>query len=247
MSEEVPPERGDDGGVSVWRVFALVAYAFLASYVLQKLGWLPWLGFIFWPAVLLTPVVFCLARWRAHAPQFAGYLSAALVAALFGYALAFIPEIPSNQRMLIPGQIAGLVSYSVPVLVLVTTIVVWLINSRRPANTSATFYFGAAWLMLVGVILLAESYVFGFSAKACGDLGWGVYGIMISPLFLASKPYAVGLTMGGTAAFLVGGTLPRVFRVTPGRAILLFVILATVVATVGYVATPVSHEPCSAL
>jgi hypothetical protein len=234
--------------VRIRKLLAVIAYAFFASYFLQKARWLVWLGFMFWPVVLLSPVMLIVARWRARPTQSAGYLSAALIAALSGYELAFIRQLPGgNQQILSPGQIFGLVTYSVPVLILVFTIVVWLTSSQRLTNFSAAFCFGAAWLMLIGAILLGESYVFGSSAKACGGLGWGFYGIMISPLFLYSRPYAVGLTIGGITAFLGGGFLPRLIRVPPGRAIALFAILALIVATAGYVATPASRATCSPL
>lgn len=229
------------------KLLGVIAYAFFASYFLQKARWLVWLGFMFWPAVLLAPVILIVARWRARPAQFAGYLSAALIAALSGYELALIRQGPGNQRILSQGHIFGLVTYSVPVLILVVTIVVWLTSSRRLTNTPATFYFGAAWLMLIGAILLGESYVFGSSAKACGGLGWGFYGIMISPLLLSSRPFAVGLTIGSTTAFLGGGFFPRLIRVPPGRAIALFAILALIVATAGYVVTPASRATCSPL
>lgn len=105
----------------------------------------------------------------------------------------------------------------------------------------------SASLVLIGAVLLAESYLFGFSAKACGDLGWGLYAVMISPLFLYYKAYVIGIAAGGIIAFCGGGVLSRLARIPTGRAIAVFIMLALIIATTGYWVTPVSHEACSAL
>lgn len=105
------------------------------------------------------------------------------------------------------------------------------------------FDYGSAWLLAGAGILALESFWFGFSAKACGGFGWGVYGAMISVFFIVYRPVIVLVPV---TLFVGGGFFYRP-REPYWRSV---AILAAVIVTAGILAFalgPAQKDPCSAL
>jgi hypothetical protein len=228
-------------------ILIVAAYTLLVSYALERPGWLGWL-WVFWPAVVLAPVIFRLAKKRKPLSDYILYSAIGFLAGYVGFGLAMYQALPEAYRQLALWSTLGSAAYSAPVLAVVITVVVLVIN--RPSDALGSprsdkgFYFGAAWLMLMAVILIGEAYVFGMGAKSCGGFSWGILWIMYSPLFITSKPL---LAIAPVVAFCGGGLLPRFLTVTPSIAFGVFVLLGVAAAVLGVTLAPVSQQPCSPL
>lgn len=227
----------------------VIAYALVASFLLEKLRWLPWLTAI-WPAVLLLPVIYVLARYDRPLSHFVAYLSAGLVAALAGFWLALYAalrstELHTSALLFAAISVFGEAAYSLPLLAVVVTVVFSMRRNHAEPNTiDRLFYPGAAWKMLVAAFVLLEAYVFGSFTKSCGGLGWGFYGIMFSPALLYSMAGRIGLAVGMVAALIVGGLLPRVLKLSSRTAVSWLVCATIVSLAAGYALTPLADAPC---
>lgn len=231
-------------------IIAVVAYGFLAAFVLEIPGWLPWLGFAIWPVVLLAPVIYALVRYRRPLSHFVVYLSFGLLAELAGWTLALQwqlrnSSLSSSWRSVGVGSAVGVAVYSVPLLALIVTLVALFRSDWRESNKNTSFFNPAgAWLTLVAVFLLTEAFVFGASTKMCGGIDWGLYGIMFSPALLHFMAVRAGTALGIVTALLLGGFLPRFIKLQPKIAVPLFIAVAILVAGVGFAVTPVQDTPC---
>lgn len=228
-------------------ILIVAAYTLLVSYALERPGWLGWL-WIFWPVIVLAPVIVCLAKKRKPLFDYIIYSAVGLLAGYAGFGLAMYQALQEPYRQLVLLSTLGSAAYSAPVVALVITAVVLLTNRQKNALSGAkgdkAFYFGAAWLFLVAVILIGEASVFGMGARSCGGFSWGILWIMYSPLFIVVKPL---LAIAPVVAFCGGGLLPRFVTVEPRVALGIFVLLSIAAAVLGFALTPISQQPCSPL
>lgn len=108
---------------------------------------------------------------------------------------------------------------------------------------SRSFDYGAAWLVTIAGMLALESYYFGLSTKACGSFGWGVYGAMISLLFIVYGPVVVLIPL---TLFVGGGFFYRL-REPRWRPVAILAAVIVAVGVLGFMLTRASKEACSAL
>ena len=225
----------------------VAVYTFLVSYGLERPGWLGWL-WIFWPTVVLAPIIFLLVRNRKPILDYVVYCAVGLLAAYIGFGLAQYQAVAPPYREFAVGSVLGVAAYGTTVLALVITAIFWITNGqskpRAAPRRNEEFYFGAAWSSFVATILIGEGVLFGLGAKSCGALVWGLYTMMMLPLLVVWKPL---FAIAPVVAFCAGSVLPRFVTINRRVAFASVTLSIIMGAVLGFALTPISNTPCSAL
>jgi hypothetical protein len=232
--------------ITFWGACGAFVYALLTTFLLQLVTSAVWLGGVFFPVVLISPIIIVLMRRRSSIQNVVGYTLVGILGVYLGYALSALVTLQPPYRSFFWLSIPELVLYDIPALALVLTIVALLANVHEPGPfriRSKTFSPAGAWLSILAAGLVAAGYMFGAGTHSCGSPMWGYYEVMLWPLVFFVRPASLAVPV---AAFIVGGLLPRYISFNQRITACIVALCVLAACLIGFIATAPSPQPCQA-
>lgn len=223
------------------------AYGLLAGFAVGMFPTQLGLGGAFFPVVLMLPIVIVAVLRRCSIKMVASLASTGLLGVYAGYVPTLLLRTPSPYRPFAALSLAGLATYDIPALAVVTTIVVVAANvsfAGKSRREPAQFSIPAAWLTLVVLVLLGAAYAFGSGTRSCGGAGWGYLYVLYVPLVFVIRPVLIAVP---ALAFVGGGFLPRYISLDRKAVITLTLLCMLAAGVGGFLASTPAAQPCSPL
>jgi hypothetical protein len=222
-------------------------YALLVAFILGLLHVTVWLGGIFFPVVLVLPIIVVLVRQSQPVLTIATYSLIGLLGVYAGDAVATSLAVQPASWPLEWISMVGAAAYDLLALAVAITIAVLVANvasvKRTPLQGSG-FSFFAAWIAFVAMGCVGAAYMFGTGVRSCGSANWGYLYVMYAPLLLYARPFLMAAPL---LAFACGGILPRYLSLnrTVTTSFLLLAMFAA--GLFAFFVTVPSAQPCSPL